>query len=907
MDIKINLLEAKLFAGSSKNVSKKDEEILNQTPSNENRRSSSQKNDASCSNISEVATQVEGADIVGNLSLDKSTNTLTEAGSATPEDLRQQALLEKQKHRTLKAEGKPEEALKAFKKGKELERQAAALELALRKNSKRALSSSNIDDIQENKDEAKASGPKNKLSSQKNKGTDDVSAELKELGWSDFDLHDAENKPATMSLEGELFSLLKEVSQKPDKEKQTVSADKSKVTAHKKRALELKRAGNVVEAKEELKRAKILERKIEEEELLGGSDDSDDELSSLIRSMDADERADFSGPYKSNLNLDFNQLIGMADDVGVDGNFDVTNEDMNDPEISSALKSLGWEEDAADSEDLGTEVASSKKGSLITEIQSLKREALNQKRAGNTTDALALLRKAKLLEKELENSEAHELDLTNQGYATPHKGVILESVGESSFSSRASANDAGPKSVPKSKLMIQKELIALKKAALALKREGRLDESDEELRKAKALEEQLENMNKVPSATQPSVGNKQSYNIDATPDDGDEEVTDQDLHDPSYLSLLKNLGWEDEDNADVASILKENNESQKHVGGPSITQSVVNFEVKTPKKSKSEIQRELLTLKRKAHTLRRQGEVEEAEEVLNNARLLEAQLNESEEPIRIRDDSPENIKGIASNDALRDTTSSFHSEKQVKDEIKADENEKPQELHVSKQPHSGSLQQEILAHKRKAVALKRDGKLAEAKEELRQAKLLEKGVDETPQTTTNSSDMSASDVSSASPSSVSKPLSSREKFKLQQESLGHKRQALKLRREGKTAEAEAEFELAKAIESRLQEADPHDSAGPADDVSVEDFLDPQLLSALQSIGLDDGHTKPKAIERPEPAKVEADADTERAQLVEQIKAEKVKAVKLKRSGKQAEALDALRRAKLYEKKLQSLT
>ncbi|XP_042059889.1 uncharacterized protein LOC121804416 isoform X2 [Salvia splendens] len=897
--------------GSSKHGSKKDEEILNQILSNENGHSSSQKGSASCSNISEVASQVEGTDVVRNLSLDKSTFTLTESGSVTPEDLRQQALLEKQKHRTLKAEGKPEEALKAFKKGKELERQAAALELALRKSSKKALSSSNIDDIQQNKDEAKTTGLKNKIPSQKSKGTDDVSAELKELGWSDLDLNDAEKKPATMSLEGELFSLLKEVSQKPNKEKQTVSADKAKVVAHKKRALELKRAGNVVEAKEELKRAKILERKIEEEELLGGSDDSDDELSSLIRSMDADERADFSGTYKSNMNLDFNQLIGMADDIAVDGNFDITDEDMNDPEMSSALKSLGWEDDSADFDDHGNEVAFSKKDSLITEIQSLKREALNQKKAGNTTDALSLLRKAKLLEKELENSK----DLIHQGSAIPQKGVILESVEESSFSSRASVNDADPKSTPKSKLMIQKELIALKKKALALKREGRSDESDEELKKAKVLEEQLEGMKEAPTARQPSIGNKQSYSIDETTDNGDEEVTDQDLHDPSYLSLLKNLGWEDEDNADIASTLKEHNQSQKHIGGPSITQSSADSGVKMPKKSKSEIQRELLTLKRKALVLRRQREVEEEEEeVLNKARLLEAQLKEFEEPIKIDYSTPKN-KGIAS---VHDD-----SEKQAKVEIRLEkpdgipqEIEKPQELHASQstvsQPYSSSLQQEILAHKRKAVAFKRDGKLAEAKEELRQAKLLEKGVEETPQTTTTkSSDSSASNVSSvdkeASPSSVSKPLSSREKFKLQQKSLGHKRQALKLRREGKTAEAEAEFELAKAIESQLQESDAHDSAGPADDVSVEDFLDPQLLSALQSIGLNDGQSKSKAIEQPEPVKIEADADTERAQLVEQIKAEKVKAVKLKRSGKQAEALDALRRAKLHEKKLQSLT
>ncbi|KAJ9680295.1 hypothetical protein PVL29_019573 [Vitis rotundifolia] len=46
------------------------------------------------------------------------------------------------------------------------------------------------------------------------------------------------------------------------------------------------------------------------------------------------------------------------------------------------------------------------------------------------------------------------------------------------------------------------------------------------------------------------------------------------------------------------------------------------------------------------------------------------------------------------------------------------------------QKNKSPLQQEILAHKRKAVSLKREGKLAEAREELRQAKLLEKNLEE---------------------------------------------------------------------------------------------------------------------------------------------------------------------------------
>ncbi|KAL5841820.1 hypothetical protein ACOSQ3_012423 [Xanthoceras sorbifolium] len=58
--------------------------------------------------------------------------------------------------------------------------------------------------------------------------------------------------------------------------------------------------------------------------------------------------------------------------------------------------------------------------------------------------------------------------------------------------------------------------------------------------------------------------------------------------------------------------------------------------------------------------------------------------------------------------------------------------------------------------------------------------------------------------------------------------------------------------------------------------------------------------------KPTPGKSSENSNQERIQLEERIKAEKTKAVNLKRSGKQAEALDALRRAKMYEKKLNSL-
>ncbi|KAJ6706933.1 MYOSIN-11 [Salix viminalis] len=197
---------------------------------------------------------------------------------------------------------------------------------------------------------------------------------------------------------------------------------------------------------------------------------------------------------------------------------------------------------------------------------------------------------------------------------------------------------------------------------------------------------------------------------------------------------------------------------------------------------------------------------------------------------------------------------------------------------LASQNSKNALQQEVLASKRKAVALKREGKLAEAREELLQAKQLEKSL---------------------------------EAETLEPESLSHKHLALKLRREGQVEEAEAEFELAKALEAHLDEMSSNDSgkssvniAEPVD-VVVEDLLDPRLLSALKASGIENTSIISQSSERPGPAKVSATKSENNSQERTQFE-ERIKAVNLKRAGKQAEALDALRRAKLYEKKLNSL-
>ncbi|KAA0052743.1 putative Phosphoinositide binding [Cucumis melo var. makuwa] len=1123
--------------------------------------------------------------------------------SSSPEQLRQQALDEKKKYRVLKGEGKSEEALKAFKRGKELERKADALEISIRRSRRNALVSSNA--CEDQNVGSKESGRKMKLNQQSSNEKHDLNAELKELGWSEMDLHAEDKKSATMSLEGELSSLLSGVSQKTDKAKGVHSIDNTQVVAHKRKALMLKREGKLTEAKEELKKAKVLEKQLEEQELLAGAEDeSDDELSALVRSLDDNKHEDISFQYKENLEFDLDNLLGAANTIISDINFEVTDEDMEDPEISAALETLGWTEDSNNAESTQPQPSSSTRDSIKSEIISLKREALNQKRAGNIAVAMEQLKKAKILERDLENFGSQEDKHVSGGGSTETTEVMI------------------PKLPSKSKVAIQKELLAIKKKALSLRREGRLDEAEKELNKCKVLEHQLEQAAEASRGNGREVGvetknphllsedlNKNLLDVEVV-----EDVTDQEMHDPEYLSVLKNLGWNDKDDDlvpskpskqddlldvepsessanhapkyavrplrkkaevqrellglkrkalslrrqgeteaadevllktkaleaemeeiesrdrvrtaaysgnqednrkassgrlvnqgddcdvteedmsdpsllsvlqnlgwngdDVAPVIKQVNPVKEDAKPSSNQSSTTNV---TAPQSRSEIQREVLNLKRKALSLRRKGDIDEAEEVLRRAKVLEIQMDELDTPkpkgvVGITEDDKSEVLRALGGDELRDRVkdvevnnvsaqvadglkvynevpdlsmdlksskgNSVHSRLQnfnqsdrldskelgasfrestsgrnssLEGKIATDafsSNYQPAEnvdtylilnnwiFHVgngrishsdvltsvglftesgsqaistvtnkdhfsivnqdtvvhegkehyqadssfqdsNSQSSTSSLRQEVLARKKKAVALKREGKLSEAREELRHAKLMEKSLEENNgqvQLTSKSSSISSNNVPSpsrkesststveqkpspekqSSPSTMEqKPMSARDRFKLQQESLKHKRQALKFRREGRTQEADAEFEKAKAIETQLEQltnATNSSASGEehAGDVSVEDFLDPQLLSALRAIGLED--PTPSISRGQDTLKPPPKAGTdkmenpvlERNQLEERIKAEKMKAVNLKRSGKQAEALDALRRAKLYEKKLNAL-
>ncbi|KAJ4703297.1 Vacuolar protein sorting-associated protein 27 [Melia azedarach] len=1200
--------KSRVGKGSSKVMVKSEDEVLNQILGTDGKESFSSgqfsNNDVgsyiqrSTSSASSSNTRDGFADIGRSHSIDGHNIVENDTASSTPEELRQQAMEEKMKYKILKGEKKPEEALRAYKRGKELERQAEALEISMRKHRKRFLSSGNKTETQ-NKDGSKESARTNKLVSKAGAEKEDFAAELRELGWSDMDNQDENKRSANVSLEGELSSLLGEVSQKANKDISTRVIDKTPVVALKRKALMLKREGKLTEAKEELKRAKVLEKQLEEQELLAEAEDSDDELSAIIQSMDNDEQDDFLIQYEQE--PDFNLLGSTVNDLGADGNFEVTDEDMEDPEIAAALKSLGWTEESNHGDNIVPQSAPPDREALSMEIISLKREALNQKRAGNVAEAMAQLKKAKLLERDLENYKSQAGNLVSQNLKVINSGSVSQVAektakvddGNVDFTKDLDANVA-----PRSRLMIQKELLSLKKKAFALRREGRLDEAEEELKKGKVLECQLEEMDnalnvKATCSKKSDLTKKDSVIsrklLVGEGEEGD-EVTDQDMNDPAYLSMLKNLGWNDADNelpihpskpsarndnlagkirgsssseaisdvparpsrrrskaevqrellglkrkalslrrqgqtdeadevlkmakvleAEMADIetpnrvqvesnwpkdrvherpfesterVDEDDVTEEDMHDPALLSALKNLASKdgelepvtmqekpsnivsgnpmdstgsyvlqsgvslaTPR-SKGEIQRQLLDLKRKALALRRKGETEEAEELLKMAKVLEAQMEEFEGPKEhlldaskgkksasfqsqknyenqgklvaevavnmqsapvavvsngktagsshlIEDNYPllgklglsnenglptnsgrtedavfvsppgesvnlvdlltgnngtssqvpagkpddkrnsgSHISSTARSSAQLDSSSNLCEDLGSKNDVKTEkivvnayENPHVHEANSAEgfvsQNSQTSLRQEVLAHKRKAVALKREGKLTEAREELRRAKLLEKSLEEDnvqPKPSQLNVSMTISkihsdgqkehDASNLAP----KPMSARDRFKLQQESLGHKRTALKLRREGRMDEAEAEFERAKNLEAQLEEL-AHDSKSAAsegeatDDAAVEDLLDPQLLSALKAVGLHDANMLSKP-ERPEPVKPSAQKidnfNHERSHLEEWIKAEKVKAVNLKRAGKQTEALDALRRVKLFERKLSSL-
>ncbi len=171
----------------------------------------------------------------------------------SPEKLHQQADEEKKKYLVLKREGKNDEALKAFKRGKEMERQAEALEHLIKRNQRRAASASTSvsssshvsghrtknslvksssdspgspesQDLEQKPPAVQKSEPigqKQRASSNElvkgkkaSDDKDDYLKELKDLGWTDNDLHET-GKKQSANEEELLLEISGEMAPKP--------------------------------------------------------------------------------------------------------------------------------------------------------------------------------------------------------------------------------------------------------------------------------------------------------------------------------------------------------------------------------------------------------------------------------------------------------------------------------------------------------------------------------------------------------------------------------------------------------------------------------------------------------------------------------------------------------------------
>ena len=174
-------------------------------------------------------------------------NFVQETAPVSPTKLHEQAQEEKRRYSALKKQGKDAEALKAFKRAKELERQAEAREKEI-KQQRRVSTGSLVGqpsktspskedpgspDVERSrrKPEPGENQKRRRAASQeqaKEKGAtsekDDFLQELKALGWSDKEIREAERKPVVKSEEQLLAELAAEVRPKSERAAAATSA-----------------------------------------------------------------------------------------------------------------------------------------------------------------------------------------------------------------------------------------------------------------------------------------------------------------------------------------------------------------------------------------------------------------------------------------------------------------------------------------------------------------------------------------------------------------------------------------------------------------------------------------------------------------------------------------------------------
>ena len=102
------------------------------------------------------------------------------------------------------------------------------------------------------------------------------------------------------------------------------------------------------------------------------------------------------------------------------------------------------------------------------------------------------------------------------------------------------------------------------------------------------------------------------------------------MHDPTLYSMLTNLGWKDDESEPMTikeEPVKEATVRCKHIVDLYALDSSLGIPT-IALRCKGEIQREILTLKRKELALWRKEEIEEAKEILGQSKTLEGQIED---------------------------------------------------------------------------------------------------------------------------------------------------------------------------------------------------------------------------------------------------------------------------------------
>lgn len=203
-------------------------------------------------------------------------------------------------------------------------------------------------------------------------------------------------------------------------------------------------------------------------------------------------------------------------------------DDLDDPEMAAALRAMGWEEEASGLERASkprskvTKPTEATAPNLKEQILARKRKALALKREGKIAEAKAELAEAKKLEQQLENvgsvispptvvqapvqtpepafdvgdgkiENEENVEVTDQDMRDPEMMAALRAMGFGDDEPTPSL-EARKKPNPVEEASLKQQILGIKRQALALKREGRIDEAREALRGAKVLEQQLQDL-----------------------------------------------------------------------------------------------------------------------------------------------------------------------------------------------------------------------------------------------------------------------------------------------------------------------------------------------------------------------------------------------------------------------------